>query len=450
MNKVNTESWIDIFYKLNNKKIVVLFFLGFSAGLPLLLVFTTMSAWLRDIDIVRTTIGFFGWVTLFYGLKFAWAPLIDKLKVPILYGLMGRRRSWLIIAQILIAFFLFLLAYVTPQGDNLNIPFIHFSISDMSFSFEKIEISVLVLFAFLTLFVSFFSATQDIIVDAYRIEIAPLDLQGMLTAAYQFGYRIGLLMAGAGALYIADLYSWSISYTVMALLMFVGVFTTLICDEPDSYKEKVAPGEKFIYVAFYEPLKDFFSRYKEAILILFFIGLYRLSDLSMAVMANPFYLDIGFTLSEIATVTKIFGVVMTLFGAFIGGIFVMKYGVMRPLFFGSIMISVTTLFFAAMSIVGNDINLFYTTIALDNFTGGFAGTVFIAYLSSLVNQKYTAFQYALFSSLMLMPGKFLSGFSGYLVDYYDSYTNLFVISALLGIPAVVISYYFLIKVNTND
>ena len=177
---------------------------------------------------------------------------------------------------------------------------------------------------------------------------------------------------------------------------------------------------------------------------------YRLSDLSMAVMANPFYLDIGFTLSEIATVTKIFGVVMTLFGAFIGGIFVMKYGVMRPLFFGSIMISITTLFFAAMSIVGNDINLFYTTIALDNFTGGFAGTVFIAYLSSLVNQKYTAFQYALFSSLMLMPGKFLSGFSGYLVDYYDSYTNLFVISALLGIPAVVISYYFLIKVNTND
>ena len=145
MNKVNTESWIDIFYKLNNKKIVVLFFLGFSAGLPLLLVFTTMSAWLRDIDIVRTTIGFFGWVTLFYGLKFAWAPLIDKLKVPILYGLMGRRRSWLIIAQILIAFFLFLLAYVTPQGDNLNIPFIHFAISDMSFSFEKIEISVLVL-----------------------------------------------------------------------------------------------------------------------------------------------------------------------------------------------------------------------------------------------------------------------------------------------------------------
>ena len=412
----NKEAWINIFSHLKNKKLLTMFLLGFSAGLPLLLVFTTLSAWLRDENIVRSTIGFFGWVTIFYGLKFLWAPLIDSIKLPLIHNVLGKRRSWLLLTQLLICLFLYLLATISPTGDSL------------------------VAFAICALFVSFFSASQDIVVDAYRIEIAPIELQGILTAGYQFGYRVAILVSGAGALYIADSYTWEISYKIMSSLMLIGIITTLMSSEPDEHRLKVDNSSNLIAAVFWAPIRDFFSRYKNAILILIFIGVYRLSDLSMAVMANPFYLDIGFTLSEIATVTKVFGIAMTLIGAFIGGIIILRYGVSKPLFYGSIMIASTTLMFVAQSIFGNDMNLFILTIALDNFTGGFAGTVFITYLSSLTDPKYTATQYALFSSLMLVPGKFLSGFSGLVVDSFG-YLELFLISASLGIPAIIISYY---------
>ena len=412
----NKEAWINIFSYLKNKKLLTMFLLGFSAGLPLLLVFTTLSAWLRDENIVRSTIGFFGWVTIFYGLKFLWAPLIDSIKLPLIHNVLGKRRSWLLLTQLLICLFLYLLATISPTGDSL------------------------VAFAICALFVSFFSASQDIVVDAYRIEIAPIELQGILTAGYQFGYRVAILVSGAGALYIADSYTWEISYKIMSSLMLIGIITTLMSSEPDEHRLKVDNSSNLIAAVFWAPIRDFFSRYKNAILILIFIGVYRLSDLSMAVMANPFYLDIGFTLSEIATVTKVFGIAMTLIGAFIGGIIILRYGVSKPLFYGSIMIASTTLMFVVQSIFGNDMNLFILTIALDNFTGGFAGTVFIAYLSSLTDPKYTATQYALFSSLMLVPGKFLSGFSGLVVDSFG-YLELFLISASLGIPAIIISYY---------
>ena len=412
----NKEAWGNIFSHLKNKKLLTMFLLGFSAGLPLLLVFTTLSAWLRDEEIVRSTIGFFGWVTIFYGLKFLWAPLIDSIKLPLIHKALGKRRSWLLITQISIGIFLYLLATISPDGESLFA------------------------FAICALFVSFFSASQDIVVDAYRIEIAPIESQGILTAGYQFGYRVAILVSGAGALYIADSYSWEISYKIMSSLMLIGIITTLMSSEPDEHKFKIEDTDNLISAVFWAPIRDFFSRYKDAILILIFIGVYRLSDLSMAVMANPFYLDIGFTLSQIATVTKVFGIAMTLIGAFFGGIIVLRYGVKKPLFYGSIMIASTTLMFVVQSIFGNEMNLFILTIALDNFTGGFAGTVFIAYLSSLTDPKYTATQYALFSSLMLVPGKFLSGFSGLVVDNFG-YSELFFISATLGLPAIIISYY---------
>ena len=417
----NKKVWVKIFLHLKNKKLLTMFLLGFSAGLPLLLVFTTLSAWLRDENIVRSTIGFFGWVTIFYGLKFLWAPLIDSIKLPLIHNILGKRRSWLLLTQISIGIFLYLLATISPNSESL------------------------ITFAVCALFVSFFSASQDIVVDAYRIEIAPVESQGILTAGYQFGYRVAILVSGAGALYIADSYTWEISYKVMSSLMLVGIITTLMSSEPSEHKFKVDKSDNLIVAVFWAPIREFFSRYKNAILILIFIGVYRLSDLSMAVMANPFYLDIGFTLSQIATVTKVFGIVMTLIGAFFGGIIVLRYGVKQPLFYGSIMIALTTLMFVIQSIFGNNMNLFVLTIALDNFTGGFAGTVFIAYLSSLTDPKYTATQYALFSSLMLVPGKFLSGFSGLIVDNFG-YSELFLISASLGIPAIIISYYL----NTKD
>tara|TARA_B100000989_G_scaffold88106_1_gene63639 strand:- start:74 stop:1351 length:1278 start_codon:yes stop_codon:yes gene_type:complete len=417
----NKKAWVKIFSHLKNKKLLTMFLLGFSAGLPLLLVFTTLSAWLRDENIVRSTIGFFGWVTIFYGLKFLWAPLIDSIKLPLIHNILGKRRSWLLLTQISIGIFLYLLATISPNSESL------------------------ITFAVCALFVSFFSASQDIVVDAYRIEIAPVESQGILTAGYQFGYRVAILVSGAGALYIADSYTWEISYKVMSSLMLIGIITTLMSSEPSEHKFKVDKSDNLIVAVFWAPIREFFSRYKNAILILIFIGVYRLSDLSMAVMANPFYLDIGFTLSQIATVTKVFGIVMTLIGAFFGGIIVLRYGVKQPLFYGSIMIALTTLMFVIQSIFGNNMNLFVLTIALDNFTGGFAGTVFIAYLSSLTDPKYTATQYALFSSLMLVPGKFLSGFSGLIVDNFG-YSELFLISASLGIPAIIISYYL----NTKD
>lgn len=417
----NKKVWVKIFLHLKNKKLLTMFLLGFSAGLPLLLVFTTLSAWLRDENIVRSTIGFFGWVTIFYGLKFLWAPLIDSIKLPLIHNILGKRRSWLLLTQISIGIFLYLLATISPNSESL------------------------ITFAICALFVSFFSASQDIVVDAYRIEIAPVESQGILTAGYQFGYRVAILVSGAGALYIADSYTWEISYKVMSSLMLVGIITTLMSSEPSEHKFKIDKSDNLIVAVFWAPIRDFFSRYKNAILILIFIGVYRLSDLSMAVMANPFYLDIGFTLSQIATVTKVFGIAMTLIGAFFGGIIVLRYGVKQPLFYGSIMIALTTLMFVIQSIFGNNMNLFVLTIALDNFTGGFAGTVFIAYLSSLTDPKYTATQYALFSSLMLVPGKFLSGFSGLIVDNFG-YSELFLISASLGIPAIIISYYL----NTKD
>ena len=417
----NKKAWLKIFSHLKNKKLLTMFLLGFSAGLPLLLVFTTLSAWLRDENIVRSTIGFFGWVTIFYGLKFLWAPLIDSIKLPLIHNILGKRRSWLLLTQISIGIFLYLLSTISPNSESL------------------------ITFAICALFVSFFSASQDIVVDAYRIEIAPVESQGILTAGYQFGYRVAILVSGAGALYIADSYTWEISYKVMSSLMLIGIITTLMSSEPSEHKFKIDKSDNLIVAVFWAPIRDFFSRYKNAILILIFIGVYRLSDLSMAVMANPFYLDIGFTLSQIATVTKVFGIAMTLIGAFFGGIIVLRYGVKQPLFYGSIMIALTTLMFVIQSIFGNNMNLFILTIALDNFTGGFAGTVFIAYLSSLTDPKYTATQYALFSSLMLVPGKFLSGFSGLIVDNFG-YSELFLISASLGIPAIIISYYL----NSRD
>ena len=234
----NREAWIKIFSHLKNKSLLTMFLLGFSAGLPLLLVFTTLSAWLRDEDIVRSTIGFFGWITIFYGLKFLWAPLIDTIKLPMLHNLLGKRRSWLLLTQISIAGFLYLLATVSPTGDSL------------------------LTFAVCALFVSFFSASQDIVVDAYRIEIAPVETQGILTAGYQFGYRVAILVSGAGALYIADSYTWEISYKIMSSLMLIGIFTTLFSSEPKEHKYKISNSENLISAVFWAPIRDFFSRYK--------------------------------------------------------------------------------------------------------------------------------------------------------------------------------------------
>jgi PAT family beta-lactamase induction signal transducer AmpG len=421
------KSWGEAVRMYCKPEVIRMLFLGFSAGLPLLLVFSTLTAWLTDLDISRTSIGFFGWVGMTYSIKFFWAPVVDRSKIPWLTLKIGQRRSWILVGQVGIFLGLIAMVLVDPKISLFN-------------------------FAICAVLVAFSSSTQDIAIDAFRIESAINEMQGALAAGYQFGYRLGMLVAGAGALYIADAYTWDIAYYFMASLMLIGIFTVLVIPEPNH--EQVdqllsANNEKnhlmshlilWIKQAFLAPFFEFFKRNGSyALMILVFISLFRLSDIMMGIMANPFYLDLGFTKSEIAGVSKIFGFFMTLFGAFLGGLCVLRYGIFRPLIFAAILTAATNLLFVYLSNIGNEVNGLILVISGDNISGGFSGGVFIAYLSSLTNRTFTATQYALFTSLMTLPGKFFSGFSGIIVDT-SGYEVFFISAALSGIPAIFLAW----------
>jgi PAT family beta-lactamase induction signal transducer AmpG len=282
-----------------------------------------------------------------------------------------------------------------------------------------------------------------------------------MAAAYILGYRLALLVAGAGALYIAEFVSWPAAYASMAACMGVGIATVLVIREPERLQDRAAEhGERlparfaarampdwarrtlaWLYGAVACPFLDFFGRYgKAALLVLAFVAVYRLSDITMGVMANPFYIDIGFSKAEIASVTKVFGFVMSILGAFVGGLLVARLGVLRPLVIGATLVAVTNLLFALMAQVGPDIRLLTLTISADNLAGGLAGAVFVAYLSSLTSTAYTATQYALFSSLMTLPGKFMGGFGGIVVDT-AGYVDFFLIAAAIGLPAIALALW---------
>jgi MFS transporter, PAT family, beta-lactamase induction signal transducer AmpG len=399
--------------------------LGFSAGLPLLLVFGTLSFWLREAGINRTTIGYLSWVGLAYGFKWVWAPLVDRLPIPVATRLLGRRRSWLLFAQLLVIL----------------------GIVGMAFTDPKAALAPIVWCALL---VAFGSATQDIALDAFRIESADMDRQAALAAAYQTGYRLAMIWAGAGALWIAaraevaDAASyqhgaWQAAYLAMAASMLVGVVTVLFSPEPA--RRELPPARnaaEWLRGALVEPFADFLSRYKlQAVLILALIAVYRISDVVMGIMANPFYVDMGYTKDQVAAVSKVFGVVMTLAGAFIGGALSMRLGVMRVLMLGAVLSAASNLLFAWLATTGPDTASLVFVISADNLSSGIASAAFIAYLSSLTNISYSATQYALFSSMMLLLPKWLAGFSGVFVDAYG-YTTFFVSTALLGLPVLVL------------
>lgn len=403
------------------EKVVVIFFLGFSAGLPFLLVYSTLSAWLKDAGLQMSTISTFAWLGFAYSLKFVWAPFIDALPLPVMTRVLGRRRSWLLLAQVAIGIALFVMATMDPAR-------------------------AIGVFAIVALVVAFSSATQDIVIDAYRIECAEARMQGVLAAAYQYGYRLAMLIAGAGALYIAQFGSWSMAYTAMSACMFVGIATTLLCKEPEvevvpvryagSAGAKLAQWFKH---AVADPFIDFFMRFgRFAAVIILFILLFRLSDYVLGILANPFYLDIGFSKAEVASVAKIYGVIVSLVGAGAAGWTVVKYGVARCLIIATVLIASTNLFFAMMVHVGAEIWMLTVTISADNFAMGFGGTVFIAYLSSLVNASFTATQYALMSSLMSLLGKLTAGYSGN-VQEAIGWFGFFIYAAALGIPAILLS-----------
>lgn len=431
----NKMTWGEALRVYSRPKVLGMFFFGISAGLPLLLVFSTLTAWLRDYGVSRTTIGFTAWIGITFSIKFIWAPIIDSLRLPYLTRLMGKRRSWILVSQLGIAFGLFSMSQLNPQ---LALPAV--------FGFGVL--------------VAFCSASQDVVIDAYRIEAVDTEYQGAMAAMYVFGYRVALLIAGAGALFIAEYANWSIAYLSMAALMAVGVITTLLVSEPDHQKAR-AQGQEFQHEwvdrvlgsgkhgkvsewfvrAVACPFIDFFQRNgRFALVLLLFIGIYRVSDIAMGVMANPFYLDLGFSKDDIAQIGKLFGFVCTMIGAFLGGAMVVRFGILRPLILGAVMVAATNLLFAHLATIGPDKTWLAIVISADNISAGISNSVFIAFLSSLVNQSYTATQYALFSSLMTLPGKFISGFSGIVVDA-QGYESFFILVAILGLPAVFLAFF---------
>ena len=481
-------------------------FLGFSAGLPLLLVLGTLSFRLREAGVDRATIGFLSWVGLAYGLKWIWAPLVDRVRLPLMSRWLGQRRAWLLLAQLAIMAGLVGMALTDP----------------------KQALGPVVWFAVL---VAFASATQDIALDAFRIESAGSEKQGALAAAYQTGYRLAMIWAGAGVLWIAarsetdaaavyEHGAWQVAYLVMAASMLVGVATVLLSREPiprdagAERAERVVAAERFqregivftwpqalFFVAlllllvamvrapmgnvrwpeaaFYglllvaailgmrrgagglkpwrvpvappaaplvawvdsvviRPFADFILRYRwQAGLILALIAVYRISDVVMGIMANPFYVDMGFTKDEVAAVSKVFGVIMTLVGAFLGGVLALRIGVMRTLMLGAILSAASNLLFAWLAGIGHDLRMLIFVVSADNLSSGIASAAFVAYLSSLTNIQYSATQYALFSSLMLLLPKWIAGFSGKYVDAFG-YANFFVSTAILGVPVLVL------------
>ena len=403
--------------------------LGFSSGLPLLLVLGTLSFRLREAGIDRSTIGHLSWVGLAYGFKWVWSPLVDRLPLPALTRALGRRRSWLLLAQAGVAAGLLGMAWSNP-------------------------VHALPALTGWTLLTAFAAATQDIALDAFRIESAPAHEQPALAASYQTGYRLAMIWAGAGVLWLAaraeipgaglHVYqnaAWRAAYMVMAASMAVGALTVLCSPEPAP--GAIAPARnlrQWLELALVEPFAEFFRRYRwQALLVLALIAVYRISDLVMGIMANPFYVDMGYTKDQVAAVTKIYGVAMTLTGAFVGGSLALRFGVMRILMLGAGLSIGSSLLFAWLAWHGRDLTALIAVVSADNLAGGIASAAFIGYLSSLTNVRYSATQYALFSSLMLLLPKFIAGFSGDYVNAF-SYTTFFLSTASLGVPVLLLAW----------
>ncbi len=486
------ENWLTAFNVYLNRRVVAMLFLGFSAGLPLFLIFSTLSLWLREAGVDRSAVTYFSWAALAYSFKFIWAPVIDKMPLPFLHELLGRRRSWLLVAQLAVILAIAWMAMI-----------------DRAQGLEGMAIAAVLL--------GFSSASQDIVIDAYRIEAVKKQYQAAMSAMYIAGYRIGMLVSGAGGLYLASYFgsenqynydAWQTTYLIMAAVMLVGVVTTLLIKEPEvnkkveTYLHKLSDylrffvmfivmvgafvygyqifnfgftngfinevvrllisllfslagiyllvslnivNKKMVFNTYIEPVADFFKRYgKAAILILLLVGLYRISDIVLGVIANVFYYDLGFSKNEIATTTKVFGLIMTLIGGFLGGLMTMRYGVVRILLLGAILSALTNLLFMWLAQSGNDIILLRGVIAADNLSAGLASAAFIAYLSGLTNISFTAVQYAILSSLMTLLPKLLGGYSGSMVNELG-YSSFFLMTTLLGLPVIVLITYLMLK-----
>lgn len=403
---------------------LTMFFFGFTSGLPFLLVGGTLSVWLKESGISLESIGLISYATLTYSFKFLWAPAVDQIRLPVL-GKLGQRRSWLLAAQSLLLVSLLTMAVLTPGA---IVPFLG-----------------------AVFLAAFAGATQDVIVDAYRIEIAPAESQGALAATYTLGYRLALLASGALALMLADRVDWPLVYMTMAVFLMAMMVVTLLAREPQHPVQRAQSFAHAIEDGVIGPFKDFFTRYSGAIgvALLLFIGIFKISDQMLGVMAMPFYLDSGFSKTEIGAVSKIFGVWIGIAGAFLGGIAVVKLGVERALLTGIIIGSVSNLLYLLLSQFPGNLTIFTLVISGENLSGGFLGAAAIAYLSALVNQRYTATQYALFSSLVTLPGKLIGGLSGFMVAGIG-YSSFFIFSTLAAVPALLLFFWLKARIPLGN
>jgi PAT family beta-lactamase induction signal transducer AmpG len=407
------KGWAGIKRAFGTPSALTMLFLGFGSGLPFLLIASmTLSTRLRDVGLDLGSIGLISLASFFYLLKFLWAPLIDRYVFP-LTAFLGRRRSWLLAAQIGVAIGLVALAFTRPE----------------------LGVTSLVVWV---LFASFAGATQDSAVDAYRIEIAPATAQAALAATYTLGYRVGLILAGAGALYIAEFSGWRSAYLWMAGLMALPIIATLVSREPIAPETTVIRKIDFVG-AFWQPFSSFFSTngLLLGLSLLLFVGLFKFPDQVIGVMAGPFYLDSGYTKADIATVSKLYGVWTGIAGAFLGGFCVAAFGFRRMLAVAAIAVALSNLAFMLMAENPSQIWAFYAAITADNLSQGFAGTVLVAFMSSLTNRNFTATQYALLVSLANLPGKFIGGVSGYIVEA-SSYSTFFLLSAMTVVPTLLL------------
>lgn len=495
------KSWSRAVHAYLDRRVLTLLLLGFSAGLPYLLIFSSLSIWLDEAGFDMKVITMFSWAALGYSFKFIWAPLVDALAIPVLTRKLGNRRAWLLVAQCLIMGAIFLLGSISPSNEQ-----------------------ALVYMAMAAVLLGFSSATQDILIDAYRIEIAEISLQTALSAAYMAGYRVGLIVAGAGALFLASYFgttkggyiyeAWRNTYYVMAALMGVGILTTLFVAKPTQVVRRyerstqdyinlfvlflagvvafiggyllsdtlmtqsldmaniksplvkfglesakfisailMAMVTGFALVQFnlvkkqvameiwVEPLKDFFVRYgKKAIILLLLIGLYRISDIIAGTTSNLFYIKMGFSKEDIAFAVKTVGVIMSIVGGFLGGLLAERFRIMQAMMIGAVLASTSNLLFVLLANSGHDYVVMYMAVVLDNLASGLAGAVFVAFLSSLTNIKFTAVQYALLSSLMTLTPKILGGYSGAMMESMG-YANFYTFTALVGVPVLFLIYW---------
>ena len=403
--------------KQNTLKIISFTGYGFASGLPYVLIFITLTAWLRDVGVDLSLIGFISWIMLTYSLKFLWAPFVDRSPTR-LFKRFGHRRSWIITMQLQIILSLIILSFINPVTD-------------------------LIIFALFAFNVALAGSIQDIAIDAYRIESAELEDQGNLAAGYQFGYRIAILVGSSFALIYAENFSWSLTYQLMAILMGLNILLSVFIssEKPNSNLKKLNYQQSLI-----EPVRDFFDRFgiKIASILLLIVATYRLTDIVMGPMANPFYIDMGYSLSEIGYVVKIVALIATIIGVFVGGIFIKRLGLYHSLLLGAFLVMVTNLCFSYASISDKNLFLLASIVASDSFAAGIVGTVNITFLTSLVSKKYPGFQYALLTSLMAFLGKVFGGFSGIFVENFQliygfnyGWMSFYIFTSMLAIPAII-------------